>query len=259
MRKLFAAFACAPFCALAAPSTDKESDSGINVKVGYDHTVGKYDQKRDTSLSTSSVTASYDTDDYSFDFVAPFLQEKGPGRVIFLPGRRPIIIIGPERKASGPGDVTLGATRYLLDDEKHGLDLDLGAIVKIGTASAKKGLGTGKQDLSVQAAFGKALAGVETTLTTGYTFVGKAPDLGLKNSFYGSLDASYKIASPIRVGATYNAGQASAPGTAGSRDGTAYVELKVAKSLKVELYYLKGWSTQSPDRGGGLTVAWDLR
>ena len=172
--------------------------------------------------------------------------------------RRPVIIIGPARKASGQGDVTAGITRYVLDQDKQPIDLDVGAILKIGTASAAKGLGTGRQDISVQAAIGKTLAGMETTLMTGYTFIGKAAGLGLKNSFYASFDASYRIVPPLRIGATYSAGQTSALGTAGSRDGTAYVEFKVAKRLKIEIYYLKGWSTESPDRAGGVTVAWDL-
>ena len=258
MRRLAIAFACAPVLALAAPASDKDSDSALSVKAGYDFTAGRYGQRGDTTLSTVSASVSYDTDDYSFDVMLPYLREKGPGRVIFLPGRRPLVIIGPDRKASGPGDITVGATRYVLDEDTQGLDLDVGAIVKVGSASAKKGLGTGKQDLSVQSALGKAFGGLEATLTAGYTLVGKAPGLELKNSFYGSLDASFRIAAPLRVGATYSAGQTSAVGASGSRDGTAYVEFKPAKGLKVELYYLKGWSTQSPDRGGGLTVSCSL-
>jgi hypothetical protein len=258
VKALLAAAACAPLCVLAAPASDKDSGTDLNVKVGYDRTLGKYGQQRETTLSTSSVTVSYDTDDFSFDVMAPYLEEKGPGRVFFLPGRRPVILVGPARTASGQGDVTAGVTRYLLDQDKHAIDLELGAILKLGTASVSKGLGTGQQDVSVQAALSKVLVGIDATLTAGYSFLGKAAGLGLKNSFYGSFDASYKIVPPLRVGATYSAGQTSATGTSGSRDATAYVEYKVVKRLKVELYYLKGWSTESPDRGGGVTVAWDL-
>jgi hypothetical protein len=253
------AVACIPGAALAAPPEKPPADAEatFNVKLGYDRTVGKYDQQRNTTLETSSVTATLESGDYSLDLVASYLKEKGPGRVIFLPGRRPIIIVGPDRKASGPGDVTVGLTRYLLNEEDHHLDLDLGAIVKLPTASSTKGLGTGEKDVSVQAAFGKSLGDLSATLTTGYTFVGKAPDLDLKNAAYASLDASYKIADPFSVGATYSVGQTSAKGTQGSRDLTGYLDFKV-KKLKIELYLLKGYSTQSPDRGGGITVACDL-
>jgi hypothetical protein len=251
--------ACVPCAALAAPSEKSaDSDSSFNVKVGYDRTAGKYDQERDTTLQVSSVTATYDVGDYSFDVAASYLKESGPGRVIFIPGRRPIVIVGPDRTASGQGDVTAGITRYLLNEEDHHIDLDLGAIVKFATASASKGLGTGKNDVSVQAAFGKTLGDLGATLTTGYTFVGKAEDLDLRNAAYGSFDVSYKFAEAFRAGATYSTGQSVVRGTPGSRELTAYLELRLMKKLKIEVYVLKGYSAQSPDRGAGLTVAYDL-
>lgn len=259
MRLALLALLGAPLVVAAGPAADKsDSDSSFTVKLGYDHTSGKYDQSRDTTLSTTSLTGTYDTDDYSFDVMIPYLREQGPGRVIFLPGRRPFIIVGPDRTAKGGGDVTTGITRYLLDEETHHVDLDLGAIIKWPTASAAKGLGTGEKDLSVQATLGKSFGPVNGTLTAGWTFVGKTAALGLKNSAYGSLDVSYKFLESMHVGATYSAGQTSAVGTAGSRDGTAYFDFKLFKKLKVEAYYLKGWSTQSPDRGGGVTLSWDL-
>jgi hypothetical protein len=256
--RILAAAICIPCAALASPEKSADSEPGVNLKLGYDRTVGKYDQQRETTLETSSITATYDTDNYSFDVATSYLKERGPGRVIFLPGRRPIVIAGPDRKSSGPGDITAGVTRYLLNEEDHHLDLDLGGIAKFGTASSRKGLGTGKNDLSVQASFGKSLGDLAATLTTGYTFVGKAADLDLRNAAYGSLDASYKFNEPLSAGLTYSAGQTSARGTQGSRDLTAYVDFKLLKKLKIEVYLLRGYSTQSPDRGGGVTVACDL-
>jgi len=258
VRALFAVtcIPCVAFAAQAEKSADPES--GLSVKVGYDRTVGKYDQRRDTTLETSSVSATYETDNYSFDVQASYLKETGPGRVIFLPGRRPIVIIGPDRKSSGPGDVTAGVTRYLLNEEDHHLDLDVGAIAKLATASDSKGLGTGKNDLSVQAAFGKSLGDLGATLTTGYTFVGKAADLELRNAAYGSLDVSYKWGEGFSTGATYSIGQSSARGTRGSRDLTAYLDFRPVKKVKIEVYLLKGYTTQSPDRGGGLTLSCEM-
>ena len=180
--------------------------------------------------------------------------------MLFLPGRHPVVVIGPDRTASGPGDVTLGRTRYLLDQETRGLDLDLGAIVKFGTASASKDLGTGKDDLSLQVAAGWMLGPVSTTLTGGYTFVGKAPGLGLKNSAYGSLDASVNLPRRWVLGGTYSAGQSgTVDGTVpGSRDITLYLEWRFARRWKADAYVLKGYSTQSPDRGIAFTVSCEL-
>ena len=244
--------------ASALAEKPSEPETPFNVKLGHDHSVGTYGQKRDTTLDTSTVTLTYGAGNYSFDLVAGYLRERGPGRVIFIPGRRPVVIVGPDQRASGTSDTTAGVTRYLLNEEDHGVDVDLGSIVKLATASKSKGLGTGKTDGSVQAAFGRTFGPVNTTLTTGYTFVGKTADLDLQNSAYGSFDANMKLGEPVTFGATYSAGQTTARGTAGSRDLTAYLDLKLARSFKIEAYVLKGYSKQSPDRGAGLTLAWDL-
>lgn len=251
-------FAALPAAALGAGAAPAQDAGDFSVKFGYDRTDGKYGQPRSTTLDTWSVTLTYDADDWSFDFMLPYLRETGPGRIIFLPGRRPFIIIGPPRVASGPGDATAGATRYLLDQERNGFDLDVGAIVKLGGASRDKGLGTGKPDLSVQAAAARSLGALSITGTAGYTFVGKAGGLDLKNSTYESLDASFKIASPLSIGLTYSWGQTSAKGTPGSRDLTAYIDWKLGKRWRLELYGVKGYTIESPDRGGGVTLTCDL-
>lgn len=243
---------------VAAAEHGAPQESAFGVRFGFDHTEGKYDQPRQTSLDTASITLTYEVGDWSFDVAAPYLREKGPGRIIFLPGRRPFVIIGPDRTSSGAGDVTGAVTRYLLNEEDRGFDLDVGAIVKLGTASSDKGLGTGKNDLSLHAALGRSFGPVLATVMAGYTFVGKAPGLDLMNAAYGSVDMSYRLGDPVRTGLTYSVGQTASRGTPGSRDLTAYVDIKLTKTNRVEVYVLKGFTNQSPDRGAGFTVSFDL-
>ena len=69
------------------------------------------------------------------------------------------MIVGPDQKVSGMGDLTGGITRYVLNEEDHHVDLDVGAIVKFATTSAGKGLGSGKYDYSLQTALGRSFAG----------------------------------------------------------------------------------------------------
>lgn len=247
--------------ALGASGTpDKpDTDSGFGVKFGYDRTVGRYGLKKDTVVTTSSATVTYETDDYSFDVLLPVLKESGPGRVITIAGRRPVVIVGPDQKTSGRGDATFGMTRYLLNEEDHGLDLDLGAIYKDGNASAYKGLGSGKADLSLQSAVGHSFGKFNATITGGYTFVGKEAELGLRNAFYGSFDATYHVlASFLSVGLTYSVGGSVVKGSPSSRDGQVNVTLKPTPRSHIEIYYLKGWSSQSPDRGAGISIGCDL-
>jgi hypothetical protein len=243
---------------LAQPTEHSDAESGLSAKFGYDWTAGKYGQSKDSTASVGSLTLTSDFKDYSVDFVLPYLRQTGPGKLIGIAGRRPIVVIGPDQKESGMGDVTGGITRYVLNEEDHQVDLDVGAIVKFATASAGRGLGSGKYDYSLQAALGRSFAGFVTTLTGGYTFVGRPPNQGYRDAFYGSLDLSHNWSESISLGFTYSAGGTIITGLPGTRDGQAYVSFKPAKGVKVEVYYLKGWSTQSPDRGAGISVACDL-
>lgn len=253
MRKSLAAGVLVAVAATAHAADRTAAGTDLDAKLGYDETAGKYGALSKTTLRTTSIGVTYDTDGYGLDLVVPYLEEKGPGRVIFLPGRRPVVLIGPERKASGEGDITVGLTRYVLTQETRGVDLDLGAIVKVGTASAAKGLGSGKNDVSVQAALARPLGPFQLTATGGYTFVGKSPELDLRNSAYGSLDASANWRA-FSAGLTYDVGQTSSRTTTGSRDLTAYVSWKLAHWLSIEIYGLKGYTTESPDHGFGITV-----
>ena len=116
----------------ASASPEKSEDSALSVKLGYDHTVGKYGLQRDSEADTSSFSAVYDTDNYSFDLLVPYLKQTGPGRLQAIAGQRGrvVIVSGPALVATGIGDVTAGITRYLLNEEDHGVDFDLGANYK---------------------------------------------------------------------------------------------------------------------------------
>jgi hypothetical protein len=247
--------------ALAADKPDKSDepgDSPISAKFAYDWTTGKYGRARDSTASIGSLTVTADFTDYSVDVVLPYLRQTGPGRLVLVPGRRPIVVIGPDEKVSGLGDVTGGVTRYVLNQEDHGIDLDLGVIVKFATASADKGLGTGKYDYSIQSAIAREMGGFNATLTGGYTFVGKQEGQDYHNAFYGSLDLAYEVTKSTSVGVTYSHGASIIPGSPASRDAQLYVAFNPWKGTKLEVYYLKGWSYQSPDRGAGISASMGL-
>ena len=244
----------AGFLAPAAFADEKEdSDLGLTVQLGYEKTVGKYGQRANTTTSTSLTSITYDSDDYAINIDVPYLEQRGPGRVFLLPRRR-IIIVGSDRVASGIGDVTSGYTRYVLNEEDDGVDLDLGGIVKFATASASKGLGTGKADFSLQSVLSESFGDFHVSGTLGYTFVGKPANLNYRNAVYAAIDGSYKITSEVSAGVTVNAGGSIIPGQPRTRDTTAYLDFSPLKKLKVGAYYLVGHSTQSPDRGAGITV-----
>lgn len=244
--------------ALACPVWAEPAGLSFGAKFSYDRSEGNYGTNFRSSDITTSVSVSADLENYAFDLVLPYVAQTGPGRRIALAGRRAIVIIDRNVTSQGMGDITLGATRYLLNEESHGIDLDLGASYKIATASTSKGLGSGKDDLAVQFTLGRSVGNANFSFTGGYTLVGKPEGQDYRNSAFGSLDASYRIARPFTVGVTLGYGGATVSGVPASRDVTVYLTHKLSKSSKVELYVLEGRSTQSPDRGAGITISADF-
>jgi hypothetical protein len=239
----------------AAGGDHPDTETGFSSKLSYDRTVGKYGRGRNTTIDITALTVGYDSDDYSFDVMLPYVRQRGPGRLIFIAGLQPTVVAGPMQNVSGAGDVTSSLTRYLLNEEEHGVDLDLGAIFKLATASASKNLGTGENDFAVQSTLGRSLGGFNTSLTLGYTYVGKPKGSKYQNAFYGTLDGSHRLNEDFTAGATYSAGSSVVAGLVGSSDVTGYVDYKLNKRLKLEVYYLKGLTVQSPDRGAGISLA----
>jgi len=243
----------------AAAGEDRpDTETGFFSKLSHDRTVGKYGRGRDTTIDVTALTLGYASDDYSFDVMLPYIRQSGPGRPIFIAGLQPTVIAGPIQTVSGAGDVTSSLTRYLLNEEEYGVDLDLGAIFKLATASASKNLGTGENDFAVQSTLGRSFGGFNTSLTLGYAYVGKPKGGNYQNAFYGTLDGSHRLDEDLTAGLTYSAGSSVVAGLVGTRDITGYVAYKLNKRLKLEAYYLKGLTVQSPDRGGGISLALDF-
>ena len=251
-------FAIALISGRAAGEDHPHTETGFFSKLSYDRTVGKYGRGRNTTIDLASLTLGYNFDDYSFDVMVPYVRQRGPGRLIFVAGRQPTVIAGPIQNVSGAGDVTSSLTRYLLNEEDHGVDLDLGAIFKLATASASRNLGTGENDFAVQSSLGRSCGIFNTSLTLGYTYVGKPKGGSYQNAFYGTLDGSHRIDEDFTAGVTYSAGSSVVAGLVGTGDITGYLDYKLNRRLKLEAYYLKGLTVQSPDRGAGISLALDF-
>jgi hypothetical protein len=231
--------------------------TGFFAKLSHDRTVGKYGLAKNTTIDVSALTVGFNSEDYSFDLMFPYIRQRGPARPIFIAGlSRPSP--GTGETVSGPGDVTASLTRYLLNEEDHGVDLDLGAIFKLATASASKNLGTGENDFAVQSSLGRSVGDFNTSLTLGYIVVGKPKGGNYRNAFYGTLGGSYRLGEDVIVGLSYSAGGSVVPGLVGTRDLTVYLDYKPTKRLKLEAYLLKGYTAQSPDHGSGISVALDF-
>ncbi len=236
-----------------------ESDGTVSLAVGYDYAAGNYGTRQESTSTSIPAVISYGADSYSAALTLPYLEQTGPAGSI-AGARRHISGSNKILSEKGLGDVTASLTAYVIDDEKTGFSLDVKALVKFGTADVSKGLGTGKNDYSLEADIDKDFDRASLSAALGYTKLGSPgnvvvtgvqENIVLHNVFYGSVGTSYQATDATRVGLTLNAEQSAEQGMPRQEDITLDFTRKINKASKLSFYVLKGLANGSPDKGFG--------
>jgi hypothetical protein len=234
------------------------ADSLTTLSTGVDYTTGDYGADQSTDITYVPFTWKYETGPWTTKLVVPWLKITGPGNVVGAPGD--VIVVGngnaPRRTESGLGDVVASAFYNVLSERAAPIGLDLGAKIKLGTADEKKGLGTGKNDYSVQADLFKPIGALTPFGSIGYRWYGDPAGVDFKNVFYYSIGASYKISQPTTVGVAYDTRPQIVNNGAHVSEATAFVSQKLSPDWKLQVYGVRGFSTGSPDWGLGAVLAY---
>jgi len=236
-----------------------KSERTVSFSVGFDNTSGNYGTKQESTSTSIPAIVSYGTDSYSAAQTLPYMEQTGPAGSI-AGTRRHISGSNKILSEQGPGDVLASVTGYVIDNEDSGISLDVKAQVKFGTADVSKGLGTGKNDYSLEADVYKDFDKAGLSGSLGYSDLGSPgkvvvtgvqENIILHNVFYGSVGASYQVTEATKVGLTLNAEQSSENGMPRQEDLTLDFTRKINKANKLNFYVLKGLANGSPDKGFG--------
>jgi hypothetical protein len=246
-------------------SAEASNDENIvGISVGYDHTTGTYGTKKTSNTLTVPVTLTYDTGNYGFALTVPYVRQTTLAGSIA--GRR-VIGVGSSNQIisqAGLGDATGAVTRYLFDDDETGISIDVKGEIKFATGDLTKGLGTGKNDYSVQLDVYKYYDNWGMSGTAGYSVLGSPGDvvvngvqqnITLNNVYYGSIGVSYKSSENIKTGLAYDMQQAAEIGGIPQKDIRANLTLNHSNETSFHFYILKGLSDSSPDWGSGASVS----
>lgn len=245
---------------------DKNSDKSENtvaVSLGFDNTSGNYGTKHESTTTSIPAIISYSTDNYLVALTVPYLEQTGPAGSIVGPHRH--VAAGSKTILSekGLGDVLGDLTGHLIDDEKTGISLDVKTEIKFGTADVIKGLGTGKNDYSLEADLYKDFDKLGISDTLGYTILGSPgkvvvtgvhENIIFNNVFYESLGSTYEISDATKAGLTLYWEQPSEKRTPRQEEITADLNYKINNASKLDFYVLKGLANGSPDTGFGASL-----
>jgi len=233
------------------------ADGLTTLSVGADYTTGKYGNTDSTDILYVPFTSKYEIGPWTWKLVVPWIHITGPANVVGAPGDT--VVVGNNtgrRTESGLGDIVGSGFYNVLNERNSPIGLDLGAKVKFGTADETRGLGTGKNDYSVQADLFKPIGALTPFGSVGYRWYGDPAGINFKNVVYWSLGASYKLSQPTSVGVAYDHRPAIVDNGNHVSEATFFVSQKLSPDWKLQFYGVKGFAIGSPDWGVGGVLAY---
>jgi hypothetical protein len=158
------------------------------------------------------------------------------------------------RNRGGLGDATVTLAYALPLGET--LSLESRGRFKLPTASSRKGLGTGKLDVTLAGdlvgTFGRSniYAGVRRR------FLGSSARFPVRDGWGFGAGASHELRPGLMVGADYDWLQSATLGRGPINEGSLWISARLNRTLRLQAYGGTGFSSRSADALGGLSLIW---
>ena len=245
----------------SVPALAQDDDSRFTLSTGMDFTSGRYGGDTDIEDLYVPLTASYDSGRIAYRLTVPYLSVRAPeGTLIYDPGAEPLPGSGDIVTESGLGDVIGSVTIYdVINNQRLGVAMDLTGKVKFGTADEDKGLGTGKNDYSVQADFYKFANKLTLLGSIGYKFRGEPTDVLLDDGFMASVGGIYKFSPDTKGGLIFDYRESAISDNDSIQELTGFVSRRISENWRLQLYALAGFTDSSPDLGVGIQIKRELQ
>ncbi|MGE0113975.1 MAG: hypothetical protein AB7T07_03695 [Steroidobacteraceae bacterium] len=230
------------------------ADAGtFRANIGLDYASGKYGGTESITQIYLPVSVAYRSDDnWGLRLTVPYVAVSGPATIIDANGE---LVTGPDRSSGGLGDVTLAATLYdVVRNDAASFYVDLGAKVKLGTASEADGLGTGKNDYSLQADVLKYFDRFALFGTVGYKWRGDPQGTQLRDVAFAMVGGDYLIGGKTRAGLMFDYRPSSLSGGDALQEATFYLSFPSKSNVTIQPYVVAGFSDSSPDWGAGISI-----
>jgi hypothetical protein len=151
----------------------------------------------------------------------------------------------------GMGDIIVRGRYYLVDERGWAPTIAVRAHVKAPTASAERGLGTGRPDEGVGLEVSRTLAeGTIAMVDGGYTVIGKPAGFDFTNTWWYDFGIAQDVAKGVaNLSLFFEEYRAILPGLSNARILLAAARLKGANGWRVQVSGELGLSDGAPDHG----------
>lgn len=219
------------------------------ISLSADYAAGFYGDTEKSQERSLNTSIRHEQEPFAFKVNIPLIQSEG---VAAAGGDRNIFT---RQTQSGLGDITTTVSLFSVAPGS-GFRSAIGVKLKLATADKKKELlTTGKTDLSVFVDASRPFGSWEPYLTLGATQKGDPDGIDYRNPLYGSTGWSHHLAEHLSWGVAYDYRQKLTSFGSPVSEASLFVELRLPGDLRLETYWLTGFSDASPDSGGGLLIS----
>jgi hypothetical protein len=228
-------------------STPAAAQSGWSMSFGADYAQGDYGTPVTSKQWTLPFTAKYEAEKWSARVTVPYVWIENPS--VSRDGT-PLPCAGSATApdtASGLGDVMLAGSVNVIENRETRVLVDFTGKVKLGTADETECLGTGENDYYLQGDFTKSFGALSAFGTLGWRKMGDPPGVDFKDPFYYSIGGSYRFSRVNSLGFAYDYRQKLLDGRDPLSEATVFLTHRFSETLRMQGYYVKGFSDSSPD------------
>ncbi|WP_347092343.1 transporter [Sphingomonas parapaucimobilis] len=239
---------------LAAPA-----GAQVTASVGADYASGRYGTSQEVRSASSTFALRVKRKRVTVFAALPVVQVDAPGNVVAPGGPLGLpLFIDPTKSAtrvkrSGLGDAVIGASVQVIPPHRHHLALALTGNAKLPTASAARGLGTGKADYSIVAE--AAVPGKVTPFAAvGHSFVGQPDGYALRDVTSARGGVALGIGKASEVSVSYNYASRASDQVADRQEIGAGLDTALSQRLSLGVQGSAGVSKGAPDVGAGVRL-----
>jgi len=180
----------------------------------------------------------------------------GGGGLLGLP-----IIIDPTQPSTrtvrqGIGDLRVGALYGV--PAPGGIDLRFGGEVKLPTASARRGLGTGETDLTIAAEAARSFGAVTPFLSLSYTMAGDPEAYRLRDSLAGRGGIGLRLGEGLRGTLSYGHARSASALVGDESLLASSIEASLSDRVSLGFTGRAGLSEGAADLAVGVQLGWRL-
>lgn len=246
---------------VARPSeATRQSRAAAEFSTGIDYQEGDYGTGERIALVSVPATLRVRTGRVTLSASIPYQRLEGPGNAVGGGGLLGLpIIIDPTRPATrqvreGLGDARLAAAYTIPGKKLGGVTLSLTAQAKIPTASARKGLGTGKADYTAGAEVATRIGRVQPYAALGYTVPGDPDVFDLRNSVSARAGLGLGLSDKVTGNLAYGYARSLSPLVPDEQQIGTGLSAAIGRGFSLGVQGSAGLSDGSPDFGAGLSL-----